>query len=94
MDSYCYLANLHFRPIRRLFLGLGMNGAICLAVYNSYWFGITNFGWLQRFVDKVSNPGLVSAGKLLHFLCAFLTYFDWSVRVDNFYPYNPSVIIK
>jgi hypothetical protein len=40
-----------------------MNGAICIAVYNSYWFGITNFGWLQRFVDRVSNPGLVTAGK-------------------------------
>lgn len=52
------------RPIRRLFLGLGMNGAICIAVYNSYWFGITNFGWLQRFVDRVSNPGLVSADEL------------------------------
>lgn len=43
------------RPIRRMFIGLGIDGAICLAVYNSYCFGITNFGWLHRVITRVSD---------------------------------------
>ena len=50
------------RPVRRLFLGLGMNGAICIAVYNSYCFGIHDFGWLQGLLNRVSNPGVINTG--------------------------------
>lgn len=78
------------RPIRRLFIGLGMNGAICIAVYNSYWFGVTNFGWLQRFVDRVSNPDLVTTDELSVIVGSSLlfthTLFRWyqSVYINVF----------
>ncbi|XP_052797760.1 polyprenol reductase-like [Mya arenaria] len=51
-------------PIRRHFIGLGMNGAICIAAYNSYCFGISDFGWLQGLLDKVSNPGVVTTDEM------------------------------
>ncbi|XP_052224452.1 polyprenol reductase-like [Dreissena polymorpha] len=52
------------RPVRRLFLGLGMNGAICIAVYNSYCFGIHDFGWLQGLLNRVSNPGVINTDEM------------------------------
>lgn len=52
---------LRFRkhPVRRHFLGLGMSGAVVIAAYNSYCFGITDFRWLQALQDIVSIPGTV-----------------------------------
>ena len=49
-----------FSPVRRHFLGLGMSGAVVIAAYNSYCFGITDFRWLQALQDIVSIPGTVN----------------------------------
>lgn len=68
------------RPIRRLFVGLGMNGAICLAVYNSYCFGIADFRWLQNLMDKVSNPGDVTTSELSVLLGSTLLFAHTAFR--------------
>ena len=52
-------AVLIFSPVRRHFIGLGMSGAVVIAAYNSYCFGITDFRWLQALQDVVSIPGTV-----------------------------------
>lgn len=46
-------------PVRRHFLGLGMSGAVVIAAYNSYCFGITDFRWLEALQNVVSIPGTV-----------------------------------
>ena len=42
-----------------------MSGAVVIAAYNSYCFGITDFRWLQALQDVVSIRGTVhvSTGK-------------------------------
>ncbi|KAL4222652.1 Steroid 5 alpha-reductase 3 [Mactra antiquata] len=68
------------RPIRRLFIGIGLNGAICVAAYNSYCFGISNFGWLQSLVDYVSNPGSTNSDELSILIGSTLLFAHTQIR--------------
>ena len=57
-----------------------MSGAVVIAAYNSYCFGITDFRWLQALQDVVSIRGTVhvSTGKCpIHVGCSWLINQDY-----------------
>ncbi|KAK3593003.1 hypothetical protein CHS0354_023235, partial [Potamilus streckersoni] len=52
------------RPVRRLLLGVGLNTVVVLVAYNSYCFGISDYGWVQSILNRFSVTGRVDTDQL------------------------------